>query len=164
MSTSSSRRSNTGTACEHAEVDQPGLLDAGDHLDRRRPPRRAPARGTRGRWPPRGPRSWRRRGASASKLSAMRLHPASGRRCPRSMRVGRELLHVAAAVSRGGRPPARGSASRSGRRRPGGRRRGGSCWCRCRAPRALARGQRPAVGRLGRRQPLGSRRGTSAGR
>ena len=134
---------------QHAEVDQAGLLGAGDHLDVDAGLARGPGRGTRRRWPPRAPRWWRRR--AAWRRSCRRCAASgAGRRCRARWRRA-PAPSCRRRRGRGGRPPSPGSASRSGRRRRAGRRRGGSCSCRCRAPRATGIGIPSGVDDVSRR-------------
>ena len=155
---------------EHAEVDQPGLLDPRDHLDvRRRPPSRA--------------RSMNSRALVASRVAlvatartvgveAVGDAPAfAGRQAtPRSSASG-----VSSFMSPPPEPSRTTSRSRVNvskpSRRPGGRRRGGCCSSRCRSPPApwwAARRSRHRPATLRRSAPSvsrrRSRRGTSAGR
>ena len=133
-STSSSRRSNTGTACSTPRWIRPRFLDPGDHLDvARRPPSGA-----------RSMNSWALT-ASRSRWSRRRGRPRrTRRRCPSSAcrQADATVDRVGVSIFMSPPPEPRrtisrsGSASRSRRRRPGGRRRGGCCSCRCRAPRA----------------------------
>ena len=71
---------------QHAEVDQPGLLDARDDLDLDAGLARGPGRGTRRRWRPRAPRwwprpaAWRRSCRRCGASGAGRRRPARWRR------------------------------------------------------------------------------------